>query len=426
MTPASPAAPRGLDPTRIVLPGGAVVITKTTKKTPAVAIHLAVRAGSESDPPGRPGAAHLLARVIDRGTASRSADAVAEALEGRGVSLSVGVNRHTLSAACTCLAEDFEAVLALLAEIVMVPALPAAEIATRKGEVITAIRQDQDSPSAQAIEALMTALYGSDHPYGRRLKGTPESVGMMTRDDLVRLHTGRFAPGALSVVIVGDVDTLAAVRLAGDVFGPWTAPSPAPVEVGSAQPELTRRRIVVPMPARAQTEVAYGFVTIRRADPAYYAFWLMNNILGQYAMGGRLGSSIRERQGMAYSVSSVLDANLAEGPLVIRAGVSAANVDRTIASIDEELIRIGNEGVTARELSESRQYLVGSMPRALETNAGIAAFLQSSEFFGLGLDYDIRLADLLGLVTLDDVRDAARRSLDPDRATIVVAGPYEG
>jgi zinc protease len=106
--------------------------------------------------------------------------------------------------------------------------------------------------------------------------------------------------------------------------------------------------------------------------------------------------------------------------------VSAANVDRTIASIDEELIRIGNEGVTARELSESRQYLVGSMPRALETNAGIAAFLQSSEFFGLGLDYDIRLADLLGLVTLDDVRDAARRSLDPDRATIVVAGPYEG
>jgi zinc protease len=198
------------------------------------------------------------------------------------------------------------------------------------------------------------------------------------------------------------------------------------VEVPAAEPRRDRQRMVVPMPALAQTEVAMGFVTIRRNDPGYSAYWLMNNILGQYAMGGRLGSSIRERQGMAYSVSSVLDANLAEGPLVIRAGVSATNVDRTIASIDDELQRIREDGVTVRELTESRQYLVGSMPRALETNAGIAAFLQTAEFFGLGLDYDVRLPDLLEAVTREDVRDAAGRALNPDRATIVIAGPYGG
>ena len=98
----------------------------------------------------------------------------------------------------------------------------------------------------------------------------------------------------------------------------------------------------------------------------------MNNALGQYAMGGRLGDSIRERQGMAYYVSSSLDANVIAGPLLVRAGVSAANVDRAIASIDEELTQIRREGLTAKELNESRQYLIGSMPRALETNAGIA------------------------------------------------------
>jgi zinc protease len=152
----------------------------------------------------------------------------------------------------------------------------------------------------------------------------------------------------------------------------------------------------------------------------------MNNAFGQYAIGGRLGDSIRERQGMAYYVSSSLDANIGEGPLVIRAGVSPANVDRAVDSIDEEVARLVNEGLTPQELDESRRYLIGSIPRALETNAAIANFLQTEEFFGLGLDYDVRLPSLLSAVTLEDANAAARRALDPEHATLVIAGPYEG
>jgi zinc protease len=195
------------------------------------------------------------------------------------------------------------------------------------------------------------------------------------------------------------------------------------VAVARPAPATTRRRVVIPMMNKAQADIAYGFTAIRRRDPAYYAFWLMNNALGQYSIGGRLGDSIRERQGMAYYVSSSLDANVAEGPLVIRAGVSPANVDRAVRSIDEELVLLLRDGLTAKELDESRRYLIGSMPRALETNAGIAAFLQAEEFFDLGLDYDVRLPDLLRAVTLDEA-NAAAKALDPGRATIVIAGPY--
>jgi zinc protease len=177
---------------------------------------------------------------------------------------------------------------------------------------------------------------------------------------------------------------------------------------------------------KSQADVAYGFVAIARSDPDYYAFSLMNNAFGQYAIGGRLGDSIRERQGMAYYVSSALDANIVEGPLAIRAGVSAANVDRAIASIDEEIERLVKEGLSEKELDESRRYLIGSMPRALETNAGIASFLLNAEFFGLGLDYDVRLPDYLRAVTLDAANAAARRVLDVNRATVVIAGPYDG
>lgn len=177
---------------------------------------------------------------------------------------------------------------------------------------------------------------------------------------------------------------------------------------------------------KSQTDIAYGFVTIARRDSSYDAFWLMNNILGQYSLGGRLGDSIREQQGMAYYVFSSLDANLMPGPLSIRAGVSPANVSKAVASIDTELRALVDGGPTEQELQESKQYLIGSMPRALETNIGIATYLQTVEFFGLGLDYDVRMPDLLRAVTREQVHDAARRAIDPDNATVVVAGPFEG
>src|SRR5574339_997239 len=133
----------GLAPRRAALDNGAVVIAKETHKMPAVALHVMVRAGSIVDPAGQPGATYLLSRVIDRGTSSRTAERIAEELDSRGVSLAIGVNRHQFSASCTCLADDFEDVLALVADICISPTVPDTELATRKGEVITAIRQDQ-------------------------------------------------------------------------------------------------------------------------------------------------------------------------------------------------------------------------------------------------------------------------------------------
>ena len=181
----------------------------------------------------------------------------------------------------------------------------------------------------------------------------------------------------------------------------------------------------MPMMNKAQADVAYGLATVTRRDPDYYAVTLMNNVLGQYGLGGRLGDSIRERQGMAYYAFSSFDGNVAEGPLVIRAGVAPENVDRTIASIDEEVRAIARDGVTAAELGDAKRYLIGSMPRNLETNSGIASFLHTAEFFALGLDYDRRVPALLDAVTLDEVHAATRRVLDPDRASVVIAGPYD-
>jgi zinc protease len=414
-----------LAPLRAVLDNGVVFLGKETRSSPAVSLHLGVRAGSICDPRDAAGASWLLSRVIDRGTNRRSAAEVAETLDNRGITLSISVTRHLLSIVCTCLTEDFETVLALIAEMLMTPSIAEDELALRRHEVVTSIRQDQDNPAVLATETLMELLYPDGHPYGRRTKGTVDIVEGLSRRRLVALHEKRFAPTELSAVVVGDIDPERAHDLTARAFGEWRRPAPTPVALSSPAPSNARRRRVIPMMNKSQADIAYGFTSITRADSRYESFRVMNNVLGQYSLGGRLGDSIRERQGMAYYVSSALDANVVEGPLVIRAGVSPANVNRAVDSIDAELSRFAQEGVTPRELDESRRYLIGSMPRMLETNAAIAAFLHIVEFFGLGLDYDVRVPDLLRAVTVDAVNEAARDVLDPSRATVVVAGPYE-
>ena len=412
-----------LNPLRQELRNGVVVLAKENCTTPAVTILVGVHAGAYYDPPGLEGTAALVARVLDRGTETYAETEIADELDGRGASLSVMAGRHQLMVSATCLSEDFDTIFTMVADILRRPLFDAHEIETRRAELLTAILQDEDDPGAVAVDVLMGRLY-PDHPYGRRPRGTQQTVETIRRDDLLAFHRNWFTPEGTTVVVVGDVGEEDVVRAASRAFDAWQAPRAVEPELRLMTSPPQRSCEIVSMMNKAQTDIAYAFVGLRRSDPDYYAGWVMNNALGQYALGGRLGDSIRERQGMAYYVYSSLDASLAEGPLVIRAGVSAANVDRTIASIDRELATVRSEGLTPKELMESKSYLIGSIPRQLETNAGIAGFLLSAEFHALGVTHDQQLPELIGAVSLDEANRVAARLLDPSRAAIVVAGPY--
>jgi zinc protease len=414
-----------LKPLRRTLPNGIVLLAKENRTTPAVTMLLGVRAGTYYDPIGREGTAALVARVLDRGTEQLPAEAIADELDNRGASLSVMAGRHQAIVTATCLAEDFDAIFALVADVALRPRFDREQVETRRAELLTAILQDEDDPAAVAVDVLMGRLYRG-HPYGRRARGTTSTVSRLTRDDVVAYHRSLFTPEGTTVVVVGDVDPASVTRATENAYGEWSVRRPPETPPPHVNQPTARDLAVVPMMTKAQADVAYATVGIRRADPGYYPAWVMNNALGQYALGGRLGDSIRERQGMAYYVSSSLDSSLAEGPLMIRAGVAGPNVERTLASIDRELTQVRDEGLTPKELRESKQYLIGSIPRQLETNSGIAGFLINAELFGLGVDHDERLPGLIEAVTLNDANQMARQLLDPSRAAIVVAGPWAG
>jgi zinc protease len=419
----SPTVAAGLSPVRVSLDNGAVVIVQPASATPAVSINATFLAGGIHEPDDLTGLAYLTGRVIDRGTERRTADEIAGELDQRGVSLRIGTTRHTMTLSCTCLAEDFEDVLAIIMDVARRPAFPEEELAKRRAESMTALRQDEDNPAVRAVETLSELLYGAGHPYGRRAKGTVETLERIDRRAIAGFHTRYVRPSVLSLAVVGDVEATHAIDCAAMEIEGWTGAPAGPLIVPPPAARPVRRVRTIDMPGKVQTDIAYGFTTIRRLDPRYYAYWMMNNILGQFGLGGRLADNIRERQGMAYYAFSSFDPTVGEGPIVVRAGVDPKNVERAIEAIDSEVRRLSEGGPTALEVEETRAYLIGSIPRLLETNYSIAEFLQSCEQFGFGLDYDRRLPALLESVTMDEIRSAAAEVLCPERAAVAIAGP---
>jgi len=413
----------GLSPHRVALNNGAVVIVQEAAATPAVSINATFLAGGIHEPDGLTGLAYLTGRVIDRGTERRTADEIAGELDQRGVSLRVGTTRHTTTLSYTCLAEDFEDVLAIVMDVARWPTFPEEELAKRRAESITALRQDDDNPAVRAVETLSELLYGAGHPYGRRAKGSVETLERIDRPAIAGFHARYVRPAVLSLAVVGDVEAERAIDCAAMEIEGWTGAPAGAIVVPPPAARPVRRLRTINMPGKVQTDIAYGFTTIRRLDPRYYSYWMMNNILGQFGLGGRLADNIRERQGMAYYAFSSFDPTVGEGPLVVRAGVDPKNVERAIEAIDTEVRQLSERGPTALEVDETRAYLIGSIPRLLETNYSIAGFLQSCEQFGFGLDYDRRLPALLESVTIDEIRSAASEVLCPDRAAIAIAGP---
>ena len=183
--------------------------------------------------------------------------------------------------------------LAILLDVARRPIFPESELEQPRAETVTALRQDDDSPAVRALDAVAALIYGPDHPYARKAKGTFAAVERIRRDDLLGFHAAWVRPSCLTLAIVGDVEPAMAITLAAAELEDWTAAPAEHVPVTPPASIATRRVVRIAMPGKSQSDIAYGFNTIRRLDPRYYAYWMMNNVLGQFGLGGRLADNIR-------------------------------------------------------------------------------------------------------------------------------------
>lgn len=418
------SATTAIRPTRHVLANGLAVLVHSQPAFPSLTARLAVRAGSMRDPRGRAGAAYLTAKMLDRGTGKRSMQELAEAVDHLGATFARDVDAHAVTLASTMLPEHLPEMLDFLQEIARTPVFPAAELDKARQEVLTAIDEEDDDPTAVAHRALHEEIYPEGHPYRHPILGLRGEVESIRREDLIEFHRAGFRPDAAFLVVVGPQPQEEILREVERRFGDWEAAGAAPrFEVGPVDLPSGGRRRAVAMPTKSQVEILLGFRGLPRNHPDFYPALLMSHVLGQFGMGGRIGRRIRDTEGLAYYAFCHFVPGIGPGPFIARMGVNPERAERAIELLREELHRMKREGAGEDEIDNSRRYLTGALALRLETNEGIAHFLANAELYGLGADFHRRYAGILAAVTPDQVRRAAAEHLHPQRAALVLAGP---
>ncbi|NJO07009.1 MAG: insulinase family protein [Chloroflexaceae bacterium] len=408
---------------RFTLPNGMVVLLLPTTATPTVTVSGEVRVGAIHEPAEQGGLAVFTGAALGRGTQRRTFQQIVEDTEARGCMVSTGSGGHTTAFGGKSLAEDLPLVLEILTDMLQTPTFPTEEIEKLRGQFLMSLREYEQSTRYRAALALQALLYPPEHPYSRPASGTRATVQQISRDDLEHFHT-RYHPAATTLAIVGDFDTDQVLSLLETLFGGWEPAAAPPSQTLPPVAPLTEvRRTAVYLPGKIQSDILWGVHGLERTHPDYYAALMANLILGQLSMGNRLWENVRERQGLAYSVSSSLDAGLSAGPWTASAGVNPADVERATVALLHEIEHFVREGPIDEEIADVRDYLKGSLGLRLETNGGIASMLLAIERYGLGLEYVLRYPSFIDRVDHDAIAAVAQRYLHTTAYALAVAGP---
>jgi zinc protease len=404
---------------REVLPNGIVLLVAERPAVPIVAVRVFSRAGAVLDPPDRAGLAGLTGSLLTRGTAKRTGPELDSAIEFVGGSLESAAGRDGMSVSLAVLKRDLALGLDLMAEVVLSPTFPEAEFKRKVAQTQAAIKRSEEDPGTVASRELAKLVF-PNHPYGVPAEGTVESVGRITRDDVVQFHRERVRPDTTIVAVVGAVTVAEARREIVARFGGWQKPSaPAPtVPQATAGGTPKEERIKKDL---TQATLLFGRQAIRQTDPDYFPLAVASYVLGG-GSASRLYTRVREEGGLAYAVYSYPNPGRYGASFAVSAATRTAEVPKVIDIVREEMARMGREPVTDRELKLAKDYLIGSFPLRLDTSGKVADFIVSVEQQGLGLDYADRYKERIGRVTAADVERVSAKFLAPDTYNRVVVG----
>ena len=407
---------------RVVSPGGIEAWLVHEPAVPMIAIDFAFVGGAAQDARGKGGTASLVASLLDEGAGDLDAKTFHARLERKAIELGFQAERDTLRGTLRTLTENKDEAFEYLRLAVTQPRFDQSDVEVIRAQILSMLRRATTSPTDIANLRWWQVAF-ADHPYGRPVNGTLESVPTVTIADLKDYTHRVLARGNLKVAVVGDIDAETVKVMLDRVFGGLPA-QPELKPVPNVSPQGLGRRIVVKVDV-PQAVLAFGGPGIARKDPDFMAAYIVNHILGGGAFSSRLYQEVREKRGLAYSVYDSL-VWLNHSALFL--GGTATRADRageTLDVIDKEIRRLADDGPTADELAKAKAYLNGSFVLNLDTSSKIAALLVQLQLDGLGIDYFTRRPEMINGVTLEDARRVAKRMLDTGML-VTVAGRPEG
>jgi zinc protease len=400
-------------------PNGARVLFVAASELPMVDVRVVFDAGSARDG-SRPGLASLTNELLTEGAGPWSADELAARVDSVGASLGSDSLRDMAYVSIRSLTEPkaLEVAIETLAAVVAAPRFEPGDIERLRNARLVSLRQQEQSAGSVASKAFYRTLYG-EHPYATDPDGTPESVAAVTRAELQEFHRRYYVGNNAVVAIVGALDRTQAEALAQRV----TAGVPAgerPAKVAEPSPPAPGEHPMA-FPS-TQTHIYLGQLGMARHDPDYFPLLVGNHVLGSSGLVSLLGEEVRNKRGLSYSVYSGLLPMRQTGPFMAVAQTKNSQTAAALAVIRQTIADFVASGPTAKDLDEAKRNLTGGFPLRIASNGKIVEQLAVIGFYDYPLDWLDTYVAKVDAVTVEQVRDAFRRRIDPNRAIVVVVG----
>ena len=407
---------------KFLLPNGLTLIVRKNRNLPIVSLQAVFLGGVRFETKENNGINNLIAEMLTQGTKKRSALDIAKEIESMAGEVKGFSGRNSFGISCTTLSQFFEQGLELFSDILLNPSFPEEELTKKRADIIAAIERKEDQPFSFILKNF-DAFFFENHPYGMDILGTKEVMNTITSMNLRDYYFSLARPKNLVITIVGDIEARQTKNMVETLFQGFSdMPVPYPRVPQETKPIGIRQK-EIKQGKKAQAQVMLGFPGVDIKSPDRYSLDVLNVILA--GQGGRLFAELRDKQSLAYAVTSFVWGGIDPGYIAFYIGCEPSKVEKAMEGIKREIQKITEEKVSSQELKRAQNYLVGNFSIEHQTNASMAAEMGFNERYGLSYDYSETYLNKILKVSVEDVQGVAKKYLDLSRYALVVVKPEE-
>jgi zinc protease len=409
-------------PQEVKLKNGLRVFLLPDASTPTVTLSGNIQAGSEYDNPTKAGLASLTATNLMSGTKTQTALTIAKTLESRGAGLAFGASREGVGLGGNALSKDLPILLQTLSDVVQNANFPQQKFELSRQRALTSLKLELDSPNSVARKKFQQTVYPKNHPF--TIFPTKETLTGLTPADLQTFYRQHYLPSNTILAIVGDFKVAEVKSLLEKNLGKWSATA-TPVKLDYPEPQLPATQVQVnpSLPGKTQAITLLGNKAIDRKDPRYYAALVLNQILGGDTLSSRLGTEIRDRQGLTYGIYSSFAAGKRQGTFIISMQTAPEDAQKATRSTIALLKDLQTKGVTQAEVDNSKRSIASNYTVELASPDEIAGATLGNAVFGLNPNEISEFPKKIKAVTKAQVDRVAKELIQPDRLVVITAGP---
>ena len=406
---------------REVLPNGLTVISEEMKHIRSVCIGIWIKTGSRDEDLEWNGISHFLEHMVFKGTKHRTAEDIARQVDSIGGNMDAFTAKECICFNMKVLDDHLPIAMDVLSDLVLNPTFAVNDIARERGVILEEIKMDEDSPD-YLVHEIFTQNFWKDHPLGRPILGTKDTVKRFEQEPVSNIYQQRFVPSNIIICAAGSLKHEHFVDVVNKHFRNM---QPGTNGFHSTRPEIVPRIVLRNKKSLEQVQICMGVPSHPIAHQNRYASYILNTVLGG-GMSSRLFQNIRERQGLAYAIYSDLNPYRDTGCMSVYAGTSRESADKVVQSVVSEFHKLKNELVPEEELRRAKDQLKGSLMLSLESSTARMSNLARQEmyfdrFFGMD-----ELIEKIEGVTAEQLKQLAEEFFHPDSIAVTVLGNLDG